>query len=276
MSHPDDRPSRPISEKKLAANRANARKSTGPRTARGKARVSLNALTHAVTARGAVLPFENEDHFFKFADLLRAALEPRGFLQTLMAERLVELAWKLRRAVKALGNHADRRTDKFLDDAIEMRKSGDWTGPVPKLTGAQMLVDGVEGDKEAVPMLRLDLYADRLQRAFELGLSALRREQKRRGQNAGETPEERAFTLVEVLLERDPVENAAFLSKPTAATSEATTLEELIGSGIGPCNQPGPAAAGDPQNAPSQNKPTAVSGDAQPRGTDGEVVPGLN
>ena len=79
MSEADDRPPRVISEKKRAANRANARKSTGPRTAAGKARVSLNALTHGMTAHACVLPFENADHFEKFAQALRADLEPVGF-----------------------------------------------------------------------------------------------------------------------------------------------------------------------------------------------------
>ena len=40
---------------KLAANRANALKSTGPRTRRGKARVTLNALKHG-RLRLEVLP----------------------------------------------------------------------------------------------------------------------------------------------------------------------------------------------------------------------------
>jgi len=35
---------RRVSEKRLAANRANARKSTGPKTTEGKARVALNGL----------------------------------------------------------------------------------------------------------------------------------------------------------------------------------------------------------------------------------------
>ena len=39
-------PSSKISPRKLAANRANARKSTGPRTAKGKRRVSLNGYLH--------------------------------------------------------------------------------------------------------------------------------------------------------------------------------------------------------------------------------------
>jgi hypothetical protein len=39
-----------LSEARLAANRANARKSTGPKTARGKARSRANALTHGLSA----------------------------------------------------------------------------------------------------------------------------------------------------------------------------------------------------------------------------------
>jgi hypothetical protein len=40
-----------VSERKLQANRANAKKSTGPRTARGKARSRRNAVRHCLTSR---------------------------------------------------------------------------------------------------------------------------------------------------------------------------------------------------------------------------------
>src|SRR5438132_1704677 len=39
-----------VSAAKRAANRRNARRSTGPRTAAGKARAALNALRHGLTA----------------------------------------------------------------------------------------------------------------------------------------------------------------------------------------------------------------------------------
>jgi hypothetical protein len=39
-----------ISERKLAANRRNAKKSCGPRTAAGKHKVSRNALRHGLAA----------------------------------------------------------------------------------------------------------------------------------------------------------------------------------------------------------------------------------
>src|SRR5688572_19028018 len=41
------------SRKRIAANRRNARKSTGPRTEEGKARSSRNATTHGLTAQVA-------------------------------------------------------------------------------------------------------------------------------------------------------------------------------------------------------------------------------
>src|SRR5438045_3231911 len=48
-----------ISDRKLAANRANAAKSTGPRTDAGKRASSLNAVAHGLTAHTALLPGED-------------------------------------------------------------------------------------------------------------------------------------------------------------------------------------------------------------------------
>src|SRR5690349_15731046 len=47
---------KPISEKKLLANRQNALKSTGPTTEAGKAVASRNATTHGMTAKALPLP----------------------------------------------------------------------------------------------------------------------------------------------------------------------------------------------------------------------------
>ena len=52
-----------ISQARLEANRRNAKKSTGPRTEEGKRRSSLNAITHGMTARIALLPDEDQAAF---------------------------------------------------------------------------------------------------------------------------------------------------------------------------------------------------------------------
>ncbi len=54
----------PISERRLAANRANAKKSTGPRTAGGKRRVSRNASKHSLYAPGFRLPADIEQRLY--------------------------------------------------------------------------------------------------------------------------------------------------------------------------------------------------------------------
>jgi hypothetical protein len=50
-------------EAQINANRANARKSTGPRTPEGKAVVSQNAVTHGFLARETVIHGEDQSQF---------------------------------------------------------------------------------------------------------------------------------------------------------------------------------------------------------------------
>ena len=49
------------SQAQTKANQKNARKSTGPKTPAGKARVSQNALTHGIYAAIPLLPGEDQD-----------------------------------------------------------------------------------------------------------------------------------------------------------------------------------------------------------------------
>src|SRR5690349_227164 len=91
-----------ISEKKLAANRANAQRSTGPRTAEGKAAVARNLLAHALVARsGGLLPKDDERAFMRFAVSMLDELRPAGPMQDELAGDVVLLSWKLRLAAEA-------------------------------------------------------------------------------------------------------------------------------------------------------------------------------
>ena len=86
------------SEAQLTANRLNAQKSTGPRTVEGKAAVSLNAVQHGLRAQGVVLPGEGPDEYRLYRQGLLEDLQPQDSAETDLAERIVELAWRLRRA----------------------------------------------------------------------------------------------------------------------------------------------------------------------------------
>ena len=65
-----------VSDKQLEANRANAQKSTGPRTEEGKRRSSLNATRHGLTGQVIVVPEENLAAFNKFTAAQVANLDP--------------------------------------------------------------------------------------------------------------------------------------------------------------------------------------------------------
>jgi hypothetical protein len=83
--------------KQRAANRHNAHKSTGPKTAEGKAVVSLNAMKHGLLSHHVLLPDEDEAELVELGKRLRAYLHPVGELEVLLVDRIVTAAWRLRR-----------------------------------------------------------------------------------------------------------------------------------------------------------------------------------
>ena len=87
-----------ITQRKLEANRRNAARSTGPRTAEGKARVSLNAVKHGMTGTTVVLPHEDEQAYQHRLEAWTAELRPPGELGRYLVERVVRISWQLDRA----------------------------------------------------------------------------------------------------------------------------------------------------------------------------------
>jgi len=80
---------------------ATSSRSTGPRTEAGKARSSMNALKHGLTAQTSLLPGEDPDELREFGESLEAELRPMGPLQRMLVQRVVAIAWKLRRSAAA-------------------------------------------------------------------------------------------------------------------------------------------------------------------------------
>src|SRR5512134_2153380 len=84
-------------EAQIEANRINAQKSTGPRTPEGKAVVSRNAITHGLLARAGVIPGEDAHEFEVHREGLRKQLRPGSPLEEVLAQRVVDLSWRLKR-----------------------------------------------------------------------------------------------------------------------------------------------------------------------------------
>ena len=81
----------------IVANRANAQKSTGPRSAEGKAASRFNALKHGLDARSAVLPGENPDDYQALADAYDADFQPATPEERFHVDTMIRADWQKRR-----------------------------------------------------------------------------------------------------------------------------------------------------------------------------------
>lgn len=86
-----------ISEKKLLANRMNAKKSTGPKTLNGKNKSSMNSLKHGLNARKFMLKDENVEEFEEYKKGMLKTLNPENFLLYDIALQIVFCGWNFRR-----------------------------------------------------------------------------------------------------------------------------------------------------------------------------------
>ena len=80
--------------KQIAANRANARKSTGPTTPAGKARARRNSYKHGLLSRELILDWEEEREFRRLLNALLDEYRPEGATETLLVEQMAVSAWK--------------------------------------------------------------------------------------------------------------------------------------------------------------------------------------
>ena len=83
--------------KQIEASRANGSRSKGPKSGAGKAISALNALKFGFHSRAPVLPGEDAAEWREFSDHLRAALDPVGERETMLASSIIQIAWRQRR-----------------------------------------------------------------------------------------------------------------------------------------------------------------------------------
>jgi len=109
-------------EAQIIANRRNAQKSTGPRTPEGRAAISQNAVKHGFLARQAVISSESQADFDLYRDQILDELNPASPMESMLAERIVSLSWRLKRAA---------RIQNQTIDALNARNT---SSPLTKLT----------------------------------------------------------------------------------------------------------------------------------------------
>jgi hypothetical protein len=91
----------------IDANRANAKKSTGPRTLEGKARSRANALRHGLSGTAILMECEHEDEFNEMVDDLLEEWQPATITEKMVFYKMVEQYWLSRRATTQLAESTE-------------------------------------------------------------------------------------------------------------------------------------------------------------------------
>ena len=108
------------SHKRIEANRRNAKRSTGPRTARGKKVVSRNARKHGLLAREVVITAgdgrENQEEFDALHRKVWEHYAPAGIPEEIQADILVSCYWRLARTYRAETGEIRRELDSTERD----------------------------------------------------------------------------------------------------------------------------------------------------------------
>jgi hypothetical protein len=81
----------------LAANRANALLSTGPKTIDGKATSCLNAVKTGLTGRTVLLPGDDAAEYERFISAYEKEFQPVGQLECDLVQSIADTMWRLRR-----------------------------------------------------------------------------------------------------------------------------------------------------------------------------------
>ena len=157
----------------IKANRENAKKSTGPRTEEGKARVSLNALKHGLLAQDAVLPEEDPAEFDRQLRDLERDLRPENSLEFELVRQIADAQWRMRRLVRietgflsAALDEKRRHEERFNPENIRPGREGE-----TQLLGASLL-------NRTQALLHLARYDAHLSRRYYRAIAELGRLRK--------------------------------------------------------------------------------------------------
>ncbi|MHC4351621.1 MAG: hypothetical protein ACYS0H_02775 [Planctomycetota bacterium] len=172
----------------INANRLNAKKSTGPKTAEGKEAVAQNAFKHGLFLKKAVVEGESQEEYELHRQALLAHWGPVGEMESIVAERLVNLAWRLERAQRMQNQIIDYLGINELREyrGVSMQEAG--LGADHLLLGRLAAVDW----SNCRVIDRMMLYERRIENSMYKTMRELERLQKARKDEQSRTVEQQS------------------------------------------------------------------------------------
>jgi hypothetical protein len=163
-----------VSEAQLAANRANARLSSGPKSSAGKAKSSLNALSHGLTSKTVVMAGEDTAEYTRLLTSYTNRHAPANEDELRLVQSMVDGAWRLNRMTRLESAIYLKGTIEFADKFADR-------SPVER----PALIEIETYLKYEKSLRNLNLQEARLRRTFDKDCAELQRLQtiRQRGQH---------------------------------------------------------------------------------------------
>ena len=138
---------RKVTQAVIDANRTNAKKSPGPRTAAGKLRAKRNAITHGFFSRELALNDEEERQFEALRRTLHPQLSPETVLQDIAFGEVLSCIGRCKLALRM----EMRRVSRALGQGSASQAQSN--PPSQPLTGAAWYFSGKQGLREGMRLL---------------------------------------------------------------------------------------------------------------------------
>lgn len=188
-------------EAQLAANRANAQLSTGPTTAEGKAKISMNAVKTGLTGRTVLLPGDDVEAYNAAAARVHRTFKPAGGDEETLVQSIVDTQWRLNRIPEL----------ESAIYAVAMRRLADQ-------------FPDVEDESTRLALIRGEAYLQHFRELSNLSIQETRLLRRRDKDTAA---------LLELQRKRQEIERKAALSQPAPRLPVTFAPEPALPSNFG-------------------------------------------
>jgi hypothetical protein len=165
----------------LRANRANSKRSTGPRTVHGKKRASANSLRHGACSAAALLPGESAAEYRAHQQRYLTLYKPGNSTERFIVDRMTLAAWRLDRLdgleIRVISAHNDTSigrcewTGDFLTTIKGLMGHDESSAPPPPAPSADPVALAYIRDSErGNTVTKLARYQSALERSYYLAL----------------------------------------------------------------------------------------------------------
>ncbi|MCX6605248.1 MAG: hypothetical protein NTV52_16845 [Acidobacteria bacterium] len=162
------------------ANRANAQKSTGPKTQKGKAASSKNRLAHGLCSESLLVGGETAADFEALLASVRKAYSPVNHEEAMLTDQVAQALWRFNRAQRVETQmfqvtQCNRLQSSNLNNGADVEFKD-----MTQFQGDNMLTLAFVSDFDYKQIDRISRYMTTMERSYHRALKALQHAQEKR------------------------------------------------------------------------------------------------